>query len=1009
MTQQRPEPSGDLTATEIAEAVWLASVVSRWDGTLDRPPGSDPRPSAVPPGAHPQDSEPTPPPSHVSPARDRKTDVVPELRPGHTASTAGSPGEPSAESATSRQPRPAARTPGESPPSAPGLGGRSIGAPALAEPLALARALRPLRTHTAESRHRLFDEAATARRAAEDDFWLPVFRRARSRPWDEATLIIDDSPTMSLWHRTGAEFAELLARIDAFATVRTLRLDTATGTDGRPPLLRNRAHEVSPRSLGAPGRRSVVLVLTDGMGPAWRAGSAPALLRDLARAHTTAIVHLLPERTWPLTGVTARPLLLHRAAPGPGNAGLLPFMRPDDDAFDDVAFGGEGLDEEELSGPLVPVLRLRPGFLGQWSRLAAGRRTTEPLRLPVMVTSGLDGDSQWSGAARAAASSAKDSVRRARSMLSPTAFDGAVRLAALPLSDVIVHGVLPLLDPGFKLEHLGELLASGVLRMESGGASGSTAAGFAFAPGAREELLSHGTRADTYLTLQRAHPMVTDRLQHEVLTYQLRALRGEDARPPVVTDGNSAYLALSATVLRAVSGPPVSSVDQASAPFHKTQPDVPVTQQPVPLAAVAPSTGTPSSGGGPRRPSSIWYGVPPRNVRFSGRERELGKLEGRLALDGPMTAVDVLFGMGGVGKSQLAIEYVYRHSHAYDVICWIPSEQPSHITAAFQQIAHLLGLPLSSATPGNEAVPAVLEALRAGDLWQRWLLVFDNAEVVWDVEPFFPLSGPGRVLVTSRNTQWAHVARALEVDVFSRQESLQLLRRRSEHISPDQADRLADALGDLPLALEQASVWLLETGMPVKEYLRLFQEKQDELLSVAPPRHYDMPVAAAWNIALARLREESPLALRILQVCSQLASVPLPRSLFMASGGEQSAPDGLPVTDPIRLARAIRSLNRYSLARIDHRVGSIQVHRLVGAVLTRAMTAAEHDDVRRSAWRLLAAQPPGEHLTDHLIASGAAAATDEGARSVVRAQLHWLASNGATEDEQRLSREVYGA
>ncbi|MCX5173370.1 FxSxx-COOH system tetratricopeptide repeat protein [Streptomyces antibioticus] len=995
MTQQRPEPSGDLTALEIADAMWLASVVSRRGGALDRPPGPDPRSSEVPPDppesgpARPRDQAPPPP------------DVWPEVRrPDHAASGDGSPpGGLDAESATSEQPRPSGQPTRGAPQPSPALDGQSGQLPALSDPLALARALRPLRTHTAESRNRLFDEAATARRAAEDDFWLPVFRRARSRPWDEATLIIDDSPTMSLWTRTGAEFAELLARIDAFATVRTLRLDTTNGADDRPPVLRNRADEVSPRSLGGPGRRSVVLVLTDGIGAAWRTGMAPALLRDLARTHTTAVVHVLPERAWTLSGITVRSVPLRLAAPGPGNTGLLVSRQSDEDAFDELAFQEEGWgwDAEGPAEPLVPVLGLRPGFLGQWSRLAVGRRTSEPLKLPVMLD--VDSDSEGFGAAaRAGASSAEDTVRRVRPRLSRTAFDGAVRLAALPLSEAVVRLLPPLLDPGFKLEHLGELLASKLLLMEPAGVEG----GFAFDPGIREELLAHGNRADTFQALRMARPIVTDPVQHEVLTYQLRVLRGEDAAPPVVTEANRAHVTLSTAVLRAVSGP-------LAATGIRVAPEEAVVQQPVPVAAVATAEAvTLSTVGRSHRPSSIWHGVPPRNLHFSGRARELATLEGWLTPDGPMTAVDALLGMGGIGKSQLAIEYVYRHSHAYDVVCWIPSDQPARIRAAFQEIAQLLGLPLSSDAPANEAVPAVLEALRAGDLWQRWLLVFDNAESVGEVQPFFPLSGPGRVLVTSRNSQWAHVARTLEVDVFSRQESRSLLRRRGEHITDDHADRLAEALGDLPLALEQASVWLLDTGMPVPEYLHLFQEKHDELLSVSPIQHYDMPVAAAWNIALDRLREESPLALRILQVCSQLASTSVPRSLFLAAGGEHAGPDALPATDPIRLGRAVRALNRYSLARIDHRADSVQVHRLVGIAVTHRMPPAERHDIRRTAWRLLAAQPPGAHLTDHLIASGAAAATEESVRSAVRAQLEWLASNGATEDERRLSREVYG-
>ncbi|MFI0237661.1 FxSxx-COOH system tetratricopeptide repeat protein [Streptomyces sp. NPDC016845] len=1011
MTRQRPEPSGDLTAMEIAEAMWLASVVSRRGGALDHPPPG-PRPPEETPDS--RDSEPTP-----STDPDLLTgNGHPRTEPMPPADAAEQPAGPSA---FLPRPRPPAHTPAAFPRSDPQSEGRRVGAPPLAAPLALARALRPLRTHTVDSCSTRFDEAATARRAVEDDFWLPVFRPARSRPWHEATLIIDDSPTMSLWHRTGAEFAELLARIDAFGAVRTLRLDTTPSTDGGPPVLRNRTREVSPRSLGTPGRRSVVLVLTDGIGPAWRAGTAQTLLRDLARTHTTAVVQLLPERTWAWTGIQVRPALLHRAAHGPGNAELAPLTRPVD-ALDGLSLDDEVLGTEAGSDPLVPVLRLHPEFLGRWSRLAAGRRTREPFRLPVMLTSRPDGP-RGSAEVQAAVQSARATVRHARSRVSPTAFDGAVRLAALPLSEAVVHRLPPLLDPGFQQEHLGELLASELLRLELDDDAGGGSTRFSIDSDVRAELLSYGNREDTYRSLRLARPLVTDQAQREVLTYQLRSFLGDPVTPPVVTDVNRAYVTLSKAVLRALSGPRVAhedsdslraseeeaSTDLAAGPRAELAVhDRSAALGPVSETATALSTDTPPSAVRSRRTTSIWYGLPPRNIHFTGRARELGTLEDRLLPEGPMTTVEALLGMGGIGKTQLAVEHVYRHSSAYDVICWIPSDHPTRIVAAFGEIARLLGLPPSPGAPAHADVPAVLETLRTGELWQRWLLIFDNADAVQDVQPFFPLSGPGRVLVTSRNKQWSHVARAVEVDALPRHDSRELLRRRGEHISHDQAEQLADALGDLPLALDQASAWLLDTGMPAEEYLRLFRSRVSELLTVDTPPGHHVPVAAAWDLALARLREEEPLALRILHVCSQLAPAPVPRGMFVAPGGGDSARDALPSTNPLLLARAIRALNRYSLARIDHRANSIQIHRLLSAVLTHTMTPAERTYARRVAWQLLAIQPPAAHLTDHLIASGAATATEAGIQSAVRAQLDWLESHGFTKDKQRLYREAHG-
>src|SRR5262249_24572497 len=154
-----------------------------------------------------------------------------------------------------------------------------------------------------------------------------------------------------------------------------------------------------------------------------------------------------------------------------------------------------------------------------------------------------------------------------------------------------------------------------------------------------------------------------------------------------------------------------------------------------------------------------------------------------------------------------------RHRADYDVIWWVPSERPAQILASMIELGSRLGLDV-----GNEvitAVPRVRAALRAGRPYANWLLVFDNAETLDTVRDYLPESGTGKVLVTSRNQEWSRIAETLEVDVFSRPESIRLLLRRNPRLSAADADQLADALGDLPLAIEHASAWLATTGMAV--------------------------------------------------------------------------------------------------------------------------------------------------------------------------------------------------
>nr|MDT0666166.1 tetratricopeptide repeat protein [Micromonospora sp. DSM 115978] len=183
---------------------------------------------------------------------------------------------------------------------------------------------------------------------------------------------------------------------------------------------------------------------------------------------------------------------------------------------------------------------------------------------------------------------------------------------------------------------------------------------------------------------------------------------------------------------------------------------------------------------------------------------------------------------------------------------------------------------ITSIAPGRieDAVAAVLDALRRGEPYRRWLLIFDNADQPEMIRELMP-HGPGDVLVTSRNHRWHSMADTVEVDVFSRRESLQFLHRRVPGISDGEADRLAEDLGDLPLALEQAGALQAETGMSVEEYLQLLGNEASKLLAENPPSDYPVPVAAAWSLSVARLREQMPFAMELLRRCAFFGPEPI--------------------------------------------------------------------------------------------------------------------------------------
>jgi predicted ATPase len=236
----------------------------------------------------------------------------------------------------------------------------------------------------------------------------------------------------------------------------------------------------------------------------------------------------------------------------------------------------------------------------------------------------------------------------------------------------------------------------------------------------------------------------------------------------------------------------------------------------------------------------------PRPVFLAGREELLAELDDRLAAkpgaSGPRLAA--LCGLGGAGKTSVAVEYAHRHLAEVGVAWQIPAEDPAVLAASFGELAAQLGArELLEAADPVASVHGVLAVYPA-----EWLLVFDNAPDRASVVPLVPPTGRGRVLITSRDQIWP-LGQALDVPVLDPQVAAEFLVNRTGDPDRSAALELAGELGGLPLALEQAAAYVQATGDCLAGYLGSFVQRRADLLTRGEPTGYPDTVATTWRLA----------------------------------------------------------------------------------------------------------------------------------------------------------------
>ncbi len=379
-----------------------------------------------------------------------------------------------------------------------------------------------------------------------------------------------------------------------------------------------------------------------------------------------------------------------------------------------------------------------------------------------------------------------------------------------------------------------------------------------------------------------------------------------------------------------------------------------------------------------------------RNPFFTGRENLLTLLHDRLTTTGAaaLTQALAISGLGGIGKTQTAVEFAYRYQQDYQYVLWVRAAARDTLIADFVTIAALLHLPEKDERDQTRVVAAVKDwlAQHAG-----WLLILDNADDVELARTFLPAQGKGHILLTTRAQATGAVAEPIAVEKMDQDEGMLLLLRRARVPAADalpdkasEADRttartIVKAMDGLPLALDQAGAYIEQTGCGLSRYLELYQQRRTDLLrwrSALSPE-YPHTVATTWSLSFRQVEQVNPAAADLLRLCAFLDPDAIPEEII-TKGASQLGPVLESVaSDAWKLNEAIDVLRTYSLIRRTPDAQSLVIHRLVQVVLKDSMDPqVQRQWAERTVRAVNAAFPderwlPVQHLLPHALACAA--------------------------------------
>jgi tetratricopeptide (TPR) repeat protein len=334
---------------------------------------------------------------------------------------------------------------------------------------------------------------------------------------------------------------------------------------------------------------------------------------------------------------------------------------------------------------------------------------------------------------------------------------------------------------------------------------------------------------------------------------------------------------------------------------------------------------------------TVWQVPHPRNPFFTGREKILEDLVRTLG----KRKSAALSGLGGVGKTQTAVEYAYTHRSQYTAVLWVKAESRGTLLADFASIAAALNLPSAAA---KEQALAVAEVRRWLDTHSGWLLILDNADDLDLAKEFLPRDPQGDLLLTTRARALGGLAERLPVDEMEPEEGARLLLRRAGLADNDRtlALQISSELGGLPLALDQAGAFIEETPCSLSEYFEIYLSEKEKLLGERGRSLGDHPsVTVTFSLAFDKTAADSAAAGDLVRLCAFLAPDAIPEEIFTKGAAELGENLGLAVANPLAFANVLKAATRFSLLDRDTENKTLDIHRLVQTVVQAGMSGTE--------------------------------------------------------------------